>query len=433
MATVNFMYRSIKANAPLTIRFYVSGKDLKHATQIYIPKKNWDAKRQRVKSSLDLEDATLINDNIMKLEAHIMTKYSLSFMNGEEIDSDWLRHTVLQFFNRPKYELEKQERETRTTELVAYADYFYTEIISKGKWKDAKTKQPISSKSGEGYNTTLNLLIRFDKERGKKTKFKDVSVKWCEEFVEWMLQQNYRPNYVSKNIGRVKFFILRAEEEKIEVNIDHRNRAFSSPTEQTVSTYLNETELAQIFNHNFEFNDKYDIVRDWLIIGAYTGLRVSDFLKRLTTKHIENDIIQLKTKKTGEKVAIPVHRYIKAILDKRNGEFPKQYSDQKFNIYIKDACRLAGIDNEIFADIYDSKLGRKAQGVSPKYLAVSSHICRRSFATNHFGKIPSDVIMKIGGWRTESSFLKYLRKSSTESAMELKKYWDNQTQIEIKN
>jgi site-specific recombinase XerD len=433
MATINFMYRSTKPNAPLTIRFYVSGKDLKHATQIYVPKKNWDVKRQRVKTSADLPEATSLNENIIKLEAHLMTQYSLSYMNGEEIDNDWLRNSVLHFFNRPKYELEKQKRDERTTELVTFSDYFVTEVIGQGKWKDAKTKKPISDKTADGYITTLNLLKRFDEERKRKTKFKDVSIEWCEEFTSWMQQQNYRTNYISKNIGRIKFFILRAEEEKIEINSDFRNRAFSAPTEQTVSTYLNEQELTQIYNHSFELNSKYDNVRDWLIIGSYTGLRVSDFLKRLTTKHIENDIIHLKTKKTGENVAIPVHHYIKSILEKRNGTFPKQYSDQKFNVYIKDVCKLAGIDNEILVDVYDPETKRKAQGVSPKYLAVSSHICRRSFATNHFGKIPSDIIMKIGGWRTESSFLKYLRKTSTESAMELKKYWDNQNTIEIKN
>jgi len=36
---------------------------------------------------------------------------------------------------------------------------------------------------------------------------------------------------------------------------------------------------------------------------------------------------------------------------------------------------------------------RKKHGVFAKWKLVSSHIGRRSFATNHFGKIPTPIIM----------------------------------------
>jgi integrase len=436
MATINFLYRSTKPMGAITVRFYVSGnKDLKYLTQLIVPKKYWDSKKQRVKVANDFPDAHIINDSLIKLEAHIMLEHNSAYVRGEDIDGDWLRKCILLHFNRPKYELENKQRLERETYFYSFAKYFFDEIIDKGLWKDARKKVAISRKSVDGYGTTMYLLEKYVEETKDNVKLKDVNVAFCERFTNWMQSKSYRTNYISKNIGRIRFFMLRAEEAELEVNREFKSRAFSAPTEATVSTYLNLDEIKKIHLHKFEFDSAFDVIRDWLVIGCFTGLRVSDFLSRLSNKNLDGDIIQLKTGKTGTNVAIPLHPYIKTILAKRNGEFPRTYSDQKFNKIVKDVCMLAGIDNEIFSDIYDKETGRKQQGVAPKYLAVSSHICRRSFATNHFGNplISTDVIMKVGGWKTESAFLKYLRKTNTESAEQLKAYWDSQINNEVIN
>ena len=44
----------------------------------------------------------------------------------------------------------------------------------------------------------------------------------------------------------------------------------------------------------------------------------------------------------------------------------------------------------------------------PKYELIGSHIGRRSFATNYYGKIPTALIMSVTGHLTESSFLMYI-------------------------
>jgi hypothetical protein len=54
---------------------------------------------------------------------------------------------------------------------------------------------------------------------------------------------------------------------------------------------------------------------------------------------------------------------------------------------------------------------------------VSSHIGQRSFASNHFGKIPTPIIMAATGHKSESSFLKYIGRSRAEMASLLAEYW----------
>lgn len=67
---------------------------------------------------------------------------------------------------------------------------------------------------------------------------------------------------------------------------------------------------------------------------------------------------------------------------------------------------------------------RKRFGEYPFYELVSSHICRRSFATNLYGHLPNLTIMQITGHKTESSFLRYIKITSREHAEKLRQYWE---------
>jgi len=57
-------------------------------------------------------------------------------------------------------------------------------------------------------------------------------------------------------------------------------------------------------------------------------------------------------------------------------------------------------------------------GVSifPKYQLLSSHELRRSFATNHYEKIPTPILMKLTGHSRESTFLEYVGKNANMDA-----------------
>ena len=48
----------------------------------------------------------------------------------------------------------------------------------------------------------------------------------------------------------------------------------------------------------------------------------------------------------------------------------------------------------------------------PKYELITSHTMRRSFATNHYGKIPTPILMKLTGHSRESTLLEYVGKNA---------------------
>jgi integrase len=75
---------------------------------------------------------------------------------------------------------------------------------------------------------------------------------------------------------------------------------------------------------------------------------------------------------------------------------------------------------------------RKILGEYPKWQMVSTHTARRSFATNHYGKLPTPVIMAATGHTTEKSFLVYLNKTAKDNALVLQEYWQKETKKQNK-
>ena len=136
--------------------------------------------------------------------------------------------------------------------------------------------------------------------------------------------------------------------------------------------------------------------------------------------------------KTDKVMTVALHPKVIEILEKRNGEFPKTITDQKYNLFIKQVCRIAKIEHKIkgskLTDINKEdknkvKQYRKEVGMFKKWELVTSHIGRRSFATNFYGTIPTTYLINVTGHSTEAQFLNYLGKSNKDLAMELTNYF----------
>lgn len=160
----------------------------------------------------------------------------------------------------------------------------------------------------------------------------------------------------------------------------------------------------------FETLDK---VRDLFLIGAYTGLRFSDF-SSLDLKSIEGSFIKIKQTKTGDRITIPIMSKLRPVLNKYPEALPS-ISNQNFNDYIKVVAKLAGLTED--REVKNSKGNTENKTTSPLYQLISSHACRRSYATNMFkAGIPPMLIMSATGHKTESSFLKYIRANNDDKA-----------------
>ena len=306
-------------------------------------------------------------------------------------------------------------------------------FIDTAKKRLDKPNNPISYRTIQHYQTTKNKLNSYEKHIGKLVKLTDIDMFFHEDFLEYLeTEQKLNPNTIGGYLSVVKRVCRRAELKGYKVNINYKSSDFSLPSNKTIDTYLTLSEIHRINNYEFK-KDYLDNARDWLIIGVWTGFRVSDLLT-LNKLNIDGEFIQKDTLKTDFPVYVPMHNHVKKILQKRNGDFPRKISDPKFNDYIKLVCKDVGLTHKIKgAKMSPIKvevngknkiIHRKINSVYKKYELISSHVCRRSFATNHYGKLDTLTIMKITGHKTESQFLKYIKITPMEYAEKLKKYWE---------
>lgn len=429
MATVNLLLRSKKSNSNINIRF-TNGRNFDYfvPTNVYIDAKNWDAERQQIKKVLEVKNRDLLNSKLQKLKIYILDEFNIDYINGEPIDKYWLQNKVALFFNRPPGE----EKKTSAPATVYYLEYARNWIDTKAsKWKTEKNKY-ISERAIRQYESFLGIFKKFEALRKEKIKIKNIDVDLINDFISHMeTVENYEDTTVKRHVGRMRFFLNRADSEGLVVSKNYKERVFVTEKEEIVEPYLNEKEIEKIFNHDFSNDVELDHARDNFIIGLWTGLRVSDFNNKLDISNIKNDFIDIKTTKTGKWTTIPLHPMVKAILAKRYGNLPIKEHDNTFNKRIKAICRMVGIKDVIQGKIFDSSTKRNKTGYFEKYKLVSSHICRRSFATNLFGLVPNEVIQNVGAWKTEEMMLHYIKKTKRDHAELLKNTWDKKYNTKI--
>jgi integrase len=162
------------------------------------------------------------------------------------------------------------------------------------------------------------------------------------------------------------------------------------------------------------FTDSYK----WLLIGLCIGQRVSDLLKlnpnnlRKAPTGLYIDILQQKTKK-----AVTVGVADPLVIQILENEFPRRVSQVAFNKQIKALCRIVGMNGLVSGFKNNPKTRRKEIVNAPKYEFVTSHIMRRSFASNYYGKIETPLLMNITGHSKESTFLTYIGTHQNKDAL----------------
>ena len=270
------------------------------------------------------------------------------------------------------------------------------------------------------YRKTLKHLTDYSKKYGVLN-YDDINVEFLERFIRFLYSapRSLSVNYSLKLIQNLKLFLNEATEYGYNTNTAYKSRKFTIKKEDITHIYLTMEELEKIYNEDLKENLKLDRVRDTFIVGCFTGLRFSDFSK-LQPQHFkkigEVEVLEIVTQKTKQKVTIPIHPKVRAILNKYDGVMPRPISNQKMNEYLKDLGELVKIEENVL--IVKTKGGKREENLVKKYDLISCHTARRSFATNSFkAGVPSISIMKITGHTTEKSFLQYIKISSEENAV----------------
>lgn len=245
---------------------------------------------------------------------------------------------------------------------------------------------------------------------------------------KWYLDQGYSNVTINKQIKMLKaiFKWAAANGNKIDTNV--LNFSCNLKTIEKTVTFLKFQELMSFYT--FELScDRFSRVRDLFCFMSFTSLRYSD-LCALKWENIEGDRINLVTKKTYDRISIPLIKYAQEILKKyetseRKGLVFKVPANQIMNDYLKEAAKEAGLDRMITE--YSISGNNRKEITHPFYDTISCHDARRTFVCCSLAMgISAETVMSCTGHANYRSMKPYIEVVDDTQKKELER-WSFQT------
>jgi integrase len=413
MATLKCLLQSKNDNANIYIQFSINRKQVyKRKTGFVINSKDWsDTNAQPIQKSQELK---ALKSKLDKLANYLNDAYNNSVSTGDEITGDWLQLQIDLFNNK-----------IQVIELDILTNYTQKYIDEAPYKQNAKGGTGLSAGRIQNLKLFKNTIKRFEDEvlKSKKVLIKNVNLKFAEQYKSWLFSQKYSINYIGKNIDNLKTICIDAFKNDIETSTQLKNiKSISEHKAPEQIIYLSEDEQELITNAPL-IREALINARKWLLLGCLIGQRGGDLLN-ITVKNIKElngmKIIELKQQKTGKLVAIPL---LPEALEIIESGLPYKISLPRYNEYIKDVCQEAGINEMVTGRIKETSRSATTIQTKPKYKFITSHVSRRSFATNFYGRIPTPVLMNITAHGTEKMFLSYIGKTTYDNAYQMLEYF----------
>lgn len=421
MASVKYLLQSKNDNSNIYIQFSIGRKQVfKRKTGFIINPLYWSKdKGQPIQKS---QETKALKSKLDKLAIFVNDNYNSAISDGIELTGDWLQFQIDLFNNKkPKLELDK---------LTEYTQKYIDEAPYK---ENGKKSTGLSKGRVQNLKLFKNTIERYELEMFSKKSIliKNINLLFVENFKIWLFAQKYSINYVGKNIANIKTICLDAQKNDFEISSQVKNiKVISESKEPENIIILNEAEQDKIKDAKL-IRESLINARKWLLLGCLIGQRGGDLLN-ITDDNIKAlngiKIIELKQQKTGKLVAIPLLPEALEIIE--NG-LPYKISLPRYNEYIKDVCEIAEINEPITHRKKVTSRDATTIETLPKYKFITSHIARRSFATNFYGRIPTPVLMNITGHGTEQVFLKYIGKTTYDNAYQMLEYFSKLAPREI--
>jgi site-specific recombinase XerD len=423
MAKIKFILQGKSKNTQIYLRLSISKNvSFKRKTGYSIDFKDWSQNTGFPKPNNPISKNLKVD--LKALETFVESELNRSNSEGVEVTSLWLNESIAKCLGRSEVK--------ELDYLVAYAEKYIDNL----KYKSSNNEgRGVSISTIKKRRTVLNKLIKFEVQAKRRLKVKDIDLAFRMEFIDFLNKvELLSEGTIGRYLKEVKTICNDAQKNGVEVSplLIH----FKGFTTTSFKTVLSFSEIEMIQGTEFK-DEKLCFARDWLVIGCYTGQRVSDLLRMNTTmieEHYGFEFISLTQKKTKKLVQIPIHQKVKHILESYDGKFPPTFSRNEasnsamFNRCLKTVSKDAGLTGLIQGKLRSEDSGRQEEGEYPKYKLVSSHICRRSFATNFYAqeKYPTPILMNITAHGTEKMFLSYIGKKPIDYGVQLARIWQSE-------
>lgn len=376
-----------------------SKQPLRWNTKIKVLESEWDRNRQMHKTDDD------VNKRLIELSSYA-NKYLLSDSITSKGFKDFMDLTT-----------------GRTVEPKAKTLSFFDtldDIVANSSMKTNNNGETVSDSRVRLYKSFANQLRAFEIYSACKLSFDTLDRVQLDNLREWLtnIQQ------LSNNTLAARFKLLRTicnDAKKMDVDVCDDVFHYTVKSNKVENVVLTEREVQLMLNYKCD-SERLQNVQDLFTFGVYTGLRFSD-LKQLTQDKIHNGMIELHQQKTGGKLVIPLHNSVKKILVERG--IPRPISGYRYNAYLRELAKLAGVTELV--ELKRIKAGKRIILTKEKCELISSHTCRRTFATYLYknGMNPK-LIMNLTGHKQLSTFLNYVVVSNDDAIEAVTSIWNKQ-------
>jgi integrase len=421
MATLNHFIRkySKKDNYSIYLRLRIGRDiDITASTGKFIKSNYWSDNTKDFKTTIsapkeELKHFNSLKEQIRNLKSKIENK--LNDFPKSEITSDWLKNEI-ENFNNP------DSNKTYSNYLTNNFDYLLEDASIR---ENQKGGYGLSKSRINAYKNTKRLILEFEKLKRKRLRVYDVNLEFKKRFLSFLInEKQFTKNYALKILSNVKSVCNNAETLNIEVNPQLKKIKTKSIKNEFI-IYLDNNELQRIKELDLSHSKALENARKWLLLGCNIGQRATDLLNISDDNFVYRNgrkVIEIVQQKTNKEVTIPLNKEAKEIYDTG---LPYKISIQKFNTYCKDVCKLAEINRPTKGQLFNNETKRTEIGIYEKWQLISTHVCRRSYATNYYGSgIPTVLLMQVTAHSTEKMFLKYIGKKSADYAQQIAEYYD---------
>lgn len=421
---VSYYLRAPKSNrvCAIVLQFNYNKCAYRYYSMVKIHPTDWNVKMQCAKAGAKGFDSIEFNQKLKTMAAQVTTAfYNYQNLHAGQAPIPQTFYEILdEVFN--KNNKARMERELQRT----FWGFFQNLIdrMESGSRLHLQKNTPLAINTIKNMHNLMNHLRDFQEHSRRSIDFNTIDMHFYYAFVDYLTKvKKVNINTIGKQITQIKVVMREALELGYTTNTIFTHRKFRSVSAESDAIYLSDKEVEELFALDLSEHGRLERVRDLFVIGCYTGLRFSD-LAQLSVDRLDNDILEVRQVKTGDRVYIPLQPQVKTIMDRYDGQFPKAISNQKFNEYLKDVCKKCPLlQNEVSLNAFVA--GKRAINNQPKYVFVKSHTARRSFATNEYkkGELTIAEIRAITGHKTDKSFYKYIRVTPRENAENVAAKW----------
>jgi len=403
MATIKYLLQSKKDTSNIYVRYSINRTSVwKRKTGFVINLKDWSQdKSQPIQRN---EELKALKSRLDKLAVFISDAHNIGISKGIEFTGDWLQLQIDLFNNK----IVVVDLDVLVNSIDDYVDK--GDNLSKGSLKNL--------------DNLKKFILKHESEvlKGKQILIRDIDLNFIDSFKKYHLGKGRSINYIGTYISILRAVVNKASIKGIPAHPQFKQiKAIKEEKEPEDIITLNELEQQKI-KEVVLIKESHINARKWLLLGCLIGQRAGDLLN-ITSNNIKSingrNMIELKQRKTGKLVVIPLSRGAKEIV---TSGLAYKITIEDFNSYSKEICEISKINTRVKGKMRINGKRTLTVGYYEKWQVISSHVCRRSFATNFYGKIPTAYLMNVTAHSTESMFLKYIGKTTYDNAYQMSEY-----------